>query len=1011
MQHTLILALFLAFAPLAAAQESAPAAAPAAPALRSARFVWTGTTLGPKGERIGRPPVIAETKTTFGAGSKPVVQRANPRATADAHLKELASIRLSIEVDRELDDAQEALDDLCVRAAWKEDYAGRFDVLQEVAIARSELLEKRGKKEAALAAIAQLLPDAALRDAFASKYELEPASAAQLAAETRALAAPAVADAATRLRPGGAAQGGTAKAGDDQESSIEASVRAWLSKSDFPAILELGTRALPTLEKAVREAPGAMNPNGNADALTLHFQLDEARGASFALAQRDTGGFLWKKRIVRAMTTAKVLVNPGSWMVGADPYQRPVLTDTVWVPLVEGLATDADVGNEAVTSLVRVFALQDALTSKMQEVLTRAVLEGSPQERQAAFAALEGCVNRPTVLRVIERVIESKDASCRRFAAQFLVEETRSPALLARANDEDPEVRRFVLRSLSQRQVRVAVFSASASATYTNRTCTPELGASERGALATLVGDPDAGVRAEAVTIALRLSPPLPVEVYERIAADESVDLRVLLATGIDCEHPAAPRVIERLAADREPLVLAAVDRWFGSASSAFPLDAFEAPYLVRLEATTTPTLGPNGEPSLWRPLSVALLRPTALPLVLGVAARDTGRWLVPVVVEKYPWPERNLTAPPLVTSLAVAPDDAFEALLRALPRENPSSVATFNGGALRAATQGVCQRKAWESILSDANVDRGLRLWAACVLGVTADPRTEEAVRKLLQEDSWKTTPLQDGERHPLASLAKTFRAERRAEFLRGLIQDARTDDLALRWIVGNAPKEGIATEVLERWLGTTLGDAWASLIAESIPKLPASDDPKTVALLRRALHDPYGDVSTAYALGRMKTTAGLELVAEALDAGWIADREERARVQIGAASSATAYMSEAAAQKLLAGVTLAVTADARKACLDGVEQIRTFLDEKQRWDLRDSELEQRAQAVKELLVLLADPDALTRAQAAKSLATLNAVEHLPKLIALLKDKSAEVRAAAQQAIDQLHAKSAKKE
>ena len=109
--------------------------------------------------------------------------------------------------------------------------------------------------------------------------------------------------------------------------------------------------------------------------------------------------------------------------------------------------------------------------------------------------------------------------------------------------------------------------------------------------------------------------------------------------------------------------------------------------------------------------------------------------------------------------------------------------------------------------------------------------------------------------------------------------------------------------------------------------------------------------------------------------------------------------------------GVTLAVTQEARKACLDGVEQIRTYLDEKKRWDLRDTELEQRASAVKELLPLLADPDATVRAQAAKSLATLDAAEHLPKLIALLKDKSPEVRAAAQLAIDQLNAKSAKKE
>ncbi len=161
----------------------------------------------------------------------------SPRATADAHLKELATIRLSIDVDRKLDDAQTKLDDLFVRAASKQDYVARFEVAQEVALARSELLEKRGRKDAALAAVTQLLPDAALRDAFAAKYELEPASDALIAAEAKALAAPAVANAAARLRPGGAnTQKPDVKKAGATDSSIEESVRAWLSSQNTSAI-------------------------------------------------------------------------------------------------------------------------------------------------------------------------------------------------------------------------------------------------------------------------------------------------------------------------------------------------------------------------------------------------------------------------------------------------------------------------------------------------------------------------------------------------------------------------------------------------------------------------------------------------------------------------------------------------------------------------------------------------------------------------------------------------------
>ncbi len=61
----------------------------------------------------------------------------------------------------------------------------------------------------------------------------------------------------------------------------------------------------------------------------------------------------------------------------------------------------------------------------------------------------------------------------------------------------------------------------------------------------------------------------------------------------------------------------------------------------------------------------------------------------------------------------------------------------------------------------------------------------------------------------------------------------------------------------------------------------------------------------------------------------------------------------------------------------------------------------------MKELVQLLSDNDAATRAQAARGLATLNAAEELPRLVQLLKDKSPEVRNAAQQALDLLSAKS----
>jgi len=52
----------------------------------------------------------------------------------------------------------------------------------------------------------------------------------------------------------------------------------------------------------------------------------------------------------------------------------------------------------------------------------------------------------------------------------------------------------------------------------------------------------------------------------------------------------------------------------------------------------------------------------------------------------------------------------------------------------------------------------------------------------------------------------------------------------------------------------------------------------------------------------------------------------------------------------------------------------------------------------------MLDDSDATIRAQAARSLATLEAVEYLPRIMKLLKDPAPEVRDAANRALEKLN-------
>ncbi|MBK7875351.1 MAG: HEAT repeat domain-containing protein [Planctomycetes bacterium] len=978
-------------------------------AVARARFAWTGTTIGSKGERIGRAPIVSETTTVRGSGTGPglaqVPSRANPRATADALLEELAAVKLSIEVDRKLDEAQAKLDELAVRAAWKEDYVARWDVLQEVALARSSLFEKRGKKDAALAALERLLPDAGVKAALGARYEFELADEALVAEETKAIAAPAVARARARLAPSASTARSTEpQAGRDQESSIEASIRAWVSAGDVLALRELGARAVPVLEKVVRESFDSMQANALRDALTLLFQFDEARGAEFALAHFDAGGFLWKKRILRSLEAGGVLRDENTWMAGSDNKQKPTLIDAAWVPLVERLVRDPEVAADTLRGPVRVLCLQDALTPALQAALGAALASEKPGDVQAAFEALQTAYGRSSALGLLERAVASPNATVRRYAAQILLDEERSPALLARASDPDAEVRRIVIQSLRNRQARVAMFVPEANPVNAYRELRPVLGTQERAALRALIEDENASVRRDAIELALGIKPPLDADAYVAIARDPDPELRARLARSLPQALGEAPAILARLAADEVPSVRSALDqslnRWMKARG-----DAVLPVFFARIEAPGAPDLENNGNPVLSDCVEHAMQRPSAIVRLLTLATTKEREWLLPHVLRSYPWSLTNLA------TLQAVDDATFAAFVRVARRVQPSWMPSFAEGAYGMAREGHVLRTAWYETLEDATASRGLRLRAASILALDADARCEDGLRKVLQLDSWTTQALDSDEQNALSDLGKYFRSERRTDYFRGLLQDARVHSVPLVWMIGNAEKDGLAMAILDRWLDAPEANGRLSLLSEAIAALPTSEDAKTVAILKRCLRLERVEVSVLATLGRMKAPFGLELLSDALDARWITDRDARDRVQRDAAAALTGYMSEDAARRLLAGVTLAVSDTARKACLDGLEQIRTYLDEKQRWDLRDSELEQRASAVKELLPLLADPDATVRAQAAKSLATLDAAEHLPKLIALLKDKAPEVRAAAQLAIDQLNAKSAKKE
>jgi hypothetical protein len=170
----------------------------------------------------------------------------------------------------------------------------------------------------------------------------------------------------------------------------------------------------------------------------------------------------------------------------------------------------------------------------------------------------------------------------------------------------------------------------------------------------------------------------------------------------------------------------------------------------------------------------------------------------------------------------------------------------------------------------------------------------------------------------------------------------------------------------------------------------------------VERVLRDPERrSRATAVSLvGRLRPPAGIASLARILH-----DSQDASDLGGLAASAIAGYLSEEAAEILLRGAELAPNADVRKACLDGVEEIRAFLDQKARWKQRASAGAQRDAAVVELAALLDAADPTQRIEAARGLATLEAVELLPRLVRLLQDRDEGVRKAARAALDRLNA------
>jgi hypothetical protein len=967
-------------------------------AAQEARYVWSGV----KTEN-GNP-----TGTRIDPQDRKAWEAQHAGGHAERYRQELANIQLSIDVSRDFDEALKKLDDLHVRAAWALDYDGRMNMLVEIAAARAALLAKLGKSEDALRATNALLLDESAKQAAAG-YELIPADGKVIEAEIEARKSKSLVILRDKLTSSAAgAENGT---GAD---AIATAVTTAVRKKESRVVLDIGPRAVPALEKLALDPTDVLSNDVQEDPLYLLLELARMRGAELIVHDFDKGGFLWRKRILRAMNHLNVLESPAAWEKPPNQSTPPKLLEPVWLSILGHLLEDPLIGREAM-ELVQSAARRDALTNELQTALERALKSDDIDLRKQVVQVLAAAAGRESIKPVLESALDSHDPIVRRFAAERLLDYPSSDALLAQVDSQDAEVRMQVARSMRARTGSLPKYLDWTNSVTGDHEVHPAIGATQRVTLIRSCSDTDASVRLEAAESSIALVLSLDASIYAALAGDADVRVRLVIAAWRSSSVPVnswLPAYLV-LAGDTEPTVLERFDQSFAWQCDRKDLkddDLLELLKKRRENRTSSmrEDYGVYGR-ALRTPAGVRAILSWALDEKDDKLLEQAAAWL-PQAVDIGAGGAVN----PEVWQPGVIDDRTLERVYRRVYDLSPKTFVSLSNKLLHPNTVAQEHVGAMLPIVADANAERRLRVFAARTAAYAGGDAVLTALREFLSDPCWSTGEPTNDERGLLQGIGSNLPLENKSTLSSELAAShAFSDPVALSVLSGLREGElpsRAASPILDRWFdsgGTPRGfeEARSYVLRIALDAIPAEPDeqrPKYVKYLIGATSDIH---LADGAIGKMQGLRWPELL-DPLGQLLLKGSLEPVRV----ASAITGYMNDRAAKYLLDEAGSTANEDIRKACFAGLESIRKYQDETARWNLRKNGQRARDEAVQQLLPMLDDSDATIRAQAARSLATLDAVEYLPRLVKMLKDPAPEVREAAKKALETLNASGAKK-
>ncbi|HEX6882092.1 MAG TPA: HEAT repeat domain-containing protein [Planctomycetota bacterium] len=884
-------------------------------------------------------------------------------------LQELAALRVALDVDGDLAEALRALDALSLRAAAAQAFEGQAEALVQAALTRADVLERMGDLRRALAELQTVLPTS-----FRANGSLEFVAATRsllAALETARADARIAARRAELERRQGAPDGGP--------ESLDELVDGLFDEESYDEIVAIGFAAFERFAARVLETASEFRSDLSDEPLLYLVTLDERRSARFLAQNLTAGGPFWRQRILRVMQERNVLENDGTWT--RYPY---TCLEPEWLELVEQLLGARETAGTALAFFAQV-ERRNALTPSLNAAFVRALGTLGPDFATLAMQAFDHAGVVPSAQPALEAALALSDARLRRFAAQKLVNLPRSEALLARARDEDVEVRRCVVQSLGSRTLQEYVNES----TPPNRT---NVGArlSERDAptLRTLLADEDAGIRAAAVALLDALEQPLAEDEYARLCADPSLEVRSQLAAVTSVPPETRGRMLALLARDPAQQVVQTLDNVlendFGASG---PISSNLGPYLEALGARWKDTQ---------RPLDAKLRDRIRHKLVWS----DEGTRALVTWALSPPDPEalKALDAAGKLESFLALPDELLARLLAA--STSPESfVPTWDALHREGSTRPAAMRL----VLGDASAPRRLRLKAAR-LGVENRPAYLQALHALLRDPSWGARGPDENERMELRRCGAALPPDEGNALALAVLADAAvTDEVADPFVAGYRPEAQGGTElaeaILARWLrpGAPTREAVSATLYR-LGRIPGLARPERLASALEAYPE-----EVVEGIGLLADPQYLPLLARAMRAEWL-PYDKRDDLQKVVAHALAGFDDDQAVELLLEGLRSS-DGQVRKACFESLDRIKSYRAHVQIWQGPTRPTPTKASALGELLAMLGDADPQLRKEAARGLGALGATEALPDLIRALKDADAGVRAAAQASIERLNA------